>query len=51
MHPERTTFDPIFTCSMYLINRTFSLLQEDVAKEVYKYPLEHSVYMDVLTQV
>ena len=27
------------------------LLQKDAAKEVYKCPLEHSVYMDVLTQV
>ena len=33
------------------LNRTFLLLQKDAAKEVYKYPLEHSVYMDVLTQV
>ena len=50
MHPERTIFDLIFTCSMHL-NRPFLLLQKDAAKEVYKYPLEHSVYMDVLTQV
>ena len=50
MHPERTIFDLIFRCSMHL-NRTFLLLQKDAAKEVYKYPLEHSVYMDVLTQV
>ena len=27
------------------------LLQKDVTKEVDKYPLEHSVYKDVLTQV
>ena len=33
------------------LNGTFLLLQKDAAKEVYKYPLEHSVYMDVLTQV
>ena len=50
MRPERTIFDLVFTCSMHL-NRTFLLLQRDAAKEVYKYPLEHSVYMDVLTQV
>ena len=50
MHPERTIFDLIFTCNMHL-NRTFLLLQKDAAKEVYKYPLKHSVYMDVLTQV
>ena len=50
MHPERTIFDLIFTCSMHL-NRTFLMLQKDAAKEVHKYPLEHSVYMDVLTQV
>ena len=50
MRPGRTIFDPIFTCSMHL-NRTYLLLQKDAAKEVYKYPLEHSVYMDILTQV
>ena len=50
MHPERTIFDLIFACSMHL-NRPFLLLQKDAAKEVYKYPLEQSVYMDVLTQV
>ena len=50
MHPERTIFDLIFTCSMHL-NRTFLWLQKDAAKETQKYPLEHSVYMDVLTQV
>ena len=50
MHPERTIFDLIFTSSMHL-NRIFSLFQKDAAEEVYKYPLEHSVYMDVLTQV
>ena len=33
------------------LNRTFLLLQKDAAKEVYKYPLKHSVYIDVLTQV
>ena len=49
MHPERTIFDLIFACSMHL-DRTFLLLQKDAAKEVYKYPLEHSVYMDVSTQ-
>ena len=50
MRPERTIFDLIFTCSMHL-NRTFLLLQKDASKKVYKYPLEHSVYIDVLTQV
>ena len=50
MHPERKNFDLISTCSMHL-NRTFLLLQKDAGREVYKYPLEHLVYMDVLTQV
>ena len=50
MRPERTISDPIFTCSMHL-NKRYLLLWKDAAKEVYKYPLEHSVYMDVLTQV
>ena len=50
MHPERMIFDLIFTCSIHL-NRTFLLLQKDAAKEVYKYPLAHSAYVDVLSQV
>ena len=49
MCPERTIFDPIFTFSMHL-NRTFLFVQ-DAAKEIYKYPLERSVCMDVLTEV
>ena len=50
MCPERTVFDPIFTFSMHL-NRTFLFFQKDAAKKVYKYPLEHSVCMDVLAQI
>ena len=50
MPPKRTIFDQIFKCSMHL-NRIFLLLQKDAAKEVYKDPLEHSVYMGVLSQI
>ena len=38
------------TFSMHL-KRTLLMVQKDAAKEVYKYPLEHSVCMEVLTQV
>ena len=50
MRPEWTIFDPIFPFSMHL-KRTFLMVQKNAAKEVYKYPLEHSVCMEVLTQV
>ena len=50
MRPEWTIFDAIFTFSMHL-QRTFLMVQKDAAKEVYKYRLEHSVCMEVLTQV
>ena len=50
MRPEWTIFDAIFTFSMHL-KITFLMVQKDAAKEVYKYPLEHSVCMEVLTQV
>ena len=50
MRPEWTIFDAIFTFSMHL-KRTFLMVQKDAAKEVYKYPLGHSVSMVVLTQV
>ena len=50
MHPEWTIFDPIFTFSMHL-KITFLMVQKDAANEVYKFALEHSVCMDVLTQV
>ena len=50
MRPEWTIFDAIFTFSMHL-KRTFLMVQKDAAKEVYKYPWEHSVCMEVLTQV
>ena len=50
MCPERKIFDPIFTYSMHL-KRTFLLHQEDTVKEVYKYLLEHSVCMEIFTQV
>ena len=33
------------------LNRTFLFLQKDAAKEIYIYLLEHSVCMDVLTQI
>ena len=50
MRPEWTIFDPIFTFSMHL-KITFLMVQKDAANEVYKYALEHSVWMEVLTQV
>ena len=50
MHPEWTIFEAIFTFSMHL-KRTFLRVQKDAAKEVYKYPLEHSLCMEVLTQI
>ena len=50
MHPEWTIFDPIFTFSMHL-KITFLMVQKDAANEVYKFALEHSVCMEVLTQV
>ena len=50
MRPEWTIFDSIFTCSVQL-KRTFLMVQKDADKEVYKYPLERSVCMEVLTQV
>ena len=33
------------------LNRTFLFAQKDAAKQIYKYPLERSVCMNVLTQV
>ena len=50
IRPEWTIVDAIFTFSMHL-KRTLLIVQKDAAKEVYKYPLEHSVCMEVLTQV
>ena len=50
MSPEWTINDAIFTFIMHL-KRTFLMVQKDAAKEVYKYLLEHSVCMEVLTQV
>ena len=50
MCPESMIFDPIFKFNMHL-NRKFLSVQKDTAKEIYKYPLEHSICMDVLTQV
>ena len=50
MRREWTIFDVIFTCSIHL-KITFLMVQKDAAKEVYKYPLEHSACMEVLTQV
>ena len=50
MRPEWAIFDAIFTFSMHL-KWTFLMFQKDAAKEVSKCPLEHSVCMEVLTQV
>ena len=50
MRPEWTIFDPIFSFSMHL-KITFLMVQKDAANEVYKFALEHSVCMEVLTQV
>ena len=50
MSPEWTINDAIFAFIMHL-KRPFFMVQKDAAKEVYKYLLEHSVCMEVLTQV
>ena len=50
MRPYWTIFNAIFTFSMHL-KRTFLMVQKDAPKEVYKYPLEQPVCMEVLIQI
>ena len=50
MRRECTIFDAIFTCSMHL-KKTFLMVQKNSTKEIHKYPLEHSVCMEVLAQL